>query len=274
MSENKSILTAHPIAAVTAPSLDIPEPQWDVAKFESLIYRNGYDAYIERAFRCPCVDRSSGQALATCQNCLGRGWFFVDKRKTKVVSQSLANLRKNSDIGEINRGTARITTRAIDRLAFMDKIILTELLAWFTEILRPIYIDDELTAYPVYEPLEVSNMYLFIDDTSKLKPISNDLYRIEGNRIVFDESILELIGVTDVNQKQPDISISVRYSYNPVYHVIDVNRELMKVRDKGCTFSDEKLKNMPISALARKAHYIFDQQLFGRELFDNTIIED
>lgn len=271
MSEKKSILTAHPVVAITEPSLDIPAPIWDVAKFESLIYRHGYDAYIERALRCPCVDRSSGQALSTCKNCLGRGWFFVDKRQTKVVSQSMANLRKNSDIGEINRGTARITTRAVDRLAFMDKIILTELIAYYSEILRPVMFNDELVAYPIYEPLEITNMYMYVGDTVKLEPIPADFYAIEGNKIVFSESLAELIDVNDVNQKQPDISVSVRYSYNPVYHVVDVNRELMKVRDKGCTYSDEKLKNMPISALARKAHYIFDAQTFGRELFDNTL---
>ena len=270
--EKKSILTAHPIVATTPPSVELPKPTWDVEKFNSLIYNQGYDAYIERALRCPCVDRSTGQALSTCRNCLGRGWFFVDKRETRVISQSMANLRKNSDIGEINRGTARITTRAVDRLAFMDRIILLDLIAWYSEILRPMLLDDELVAYPIYEPLEVTNMYLYIGDNVKLQPIPSELYEIRGNKIVFDKDLIDAIEVTDVNQKQPDISISVRYSYNPIYHVVDANRELMKVRERKCTFSDDKLKDMPINVLARKAHYIFDAQLFGRELFDNTVI--
>lgn len=272
--EKKSILTAHPVIAQTPPSEGLPKPTWDVSKFNALIYNNGYDAYIERALRCPCVDRSTGQALSTCQNCLGRGWFFVDRRETRVVSQSMANLRRNSDIGEINRGTARITTRAIDRLAFMDRIILLDLMAWYSEILRPILIENELVAYPIYEPLEITNMYLYIGDNVKLEPIPSELYQIQGNRIKFDEALLELVDVTDVNQKQPDISISVRYSYYPVYHVIDANRELMRVRERKCTFSDDKLAEMPINVLARKAHYIFDAQLFGRELFDNSILKE
>lgn len=270
----KSILTAHPIVDTTPPSLSLPQPIWKPELFESLIHNNGYDVYIERALRCPCVDRSSGQALATCKNCLGRGWFFVDKRQTRVVSQSMANLRRNSDIGEINRGTARITSRAVDRLAFMDKIIFLELVAYYTEVLRPVMYEGELVAYPIYEPIEITNAYVFVGDTVKLLPLNESMYKIEGNRVAFDESILDEIEATDVNQKQPDLSISVRYSYHPVYHVIDVNRELMKVKERnGCTFSDEKLKNMPILVLARKSHYIFDQQAFNRELFDNTVME-
>lgn len=117
-------------------------------------------------------------------------------------------------------------------------------------------------------------MYLYIGDSVKLEPIPPELYQINGNQILFDKVLLELSDVTDINQKQPDISISVRYSYNPVYHVIDANRELMKVRERRCTFSDDKLKDMPINVLARKAHYIFDNQLFGRELFDNSLKEE
>lgn len=272
--KKKSILTAHPIVAQTPPSLDLPKPMWDVGKFNSLIHNNGYHAYIERALRCPCVDRSTGQALSTCQNCLGRGWFFVDKRETRVVAQSMTNLRRNSDIGEINRGTARITARAVDRLGFMDKVILLDLVAYYTEVLRPMIYNDKLAAYPIYEPLSITNIYLYIGDNTKLEPIPEELYQIEGNRIVFDNALLELVEVTDVNQKQPDISISVRYSYNPVYHVIDANRELTKVRNRGCTFSDSELTDIPINVLARKAHYIFDAQLFGRELFDNTVTKE
>ena len=47
----------------------------------------------------------------------------------------------------------------------------------------------------------------------------------------------------------------------------------MKVRERKCSPSDDELINMPISALARKAHFIFDRQTFGQELFDNSVIE-
>ena len=69
------------------------------------------------------------------------------------------------------------------------------------------------------------------------------------------------------------LSISIRYSHYPVYHVIDVNRELMKVREaKLCEYNDEKLRQMPINVIARKAHWIFNAQTHGESMFDNSVV--
>lgn len=270
----KSILTNHPVTAQTPPNLDLPKVGWDIDKFESLIYNHGYHAYIEKALRCPCVDKASGQAMSTCRNCLGKGWFFVDKRETKVISQGMNNQPKNTQTGEINRGIARITTRATDRLGFMDRILLLDLEAYHTEILRPRIWgeDNKLIAYPIYEPLDITNIYLFVGDNVPLLPLTPDMYSVEGNRIDFSERLLEIVDVDDINAKQPNISISIRYSYHPVYHVMDVNRELMKVRERGCYYSDDVLRKMPINVQAKKAHYIFDNQTYDDDMFDNTVM--
>lgn len=272
MSNGKSIITAHPITAQTPPSFDLPKPYWDVEKFESLIYNNGYDALLQRALRCPCVDRASGQALSTCKNCMGRGWFFVDTRQTRVVAQSMDNTRRNSQTGEINRGTARITARASDKLGFMDRVILLDLMAYYTEILNPIEYEGELVAYPVYEPLDVTNIYLYAGDDKKLIPLTTNEYEIQGNKIVFNNSILDDVPVEDINQKFPEITVSIRYSYHPTYHIIDSNRELCKVRDRGCSFTDENLRQVPMLYAARKAHYIFDAIKYNNEMFENSVV--
>ena len=273
MSDKKSILTAHAVSAQTPPSLNLPKPYWDVEKFNGLIYNHGYEAYIEKALRCPCVDKATGQAQSTCKNCLGRGWFFVDKRETKIIAQGMDNILRNSNIGQINRGVARITARAVDRLGFMDRIIITELEAYYSEVLRPVLYQEELIAYPIYEPLEVTNIFLYTDDATKLTSLDTTQYKIDGNKIIFDSSLLDLVPVEDVNQKQPELSISIRYTYNPVYHVIDANRELTKVRNKGCTYTDGNLMDIPIYMLAKKAHYIFDSQKFDDDLIDNSEIK-
>ena len=274
--EGKSIVTDKIVSFQTPPASMIPRVGWDVNRFETLIQTQGYDAYIDRALRCPCVDKSSGQALSTCRNCLGRGWIFVDRTETRLIAQHMDSRRQYQDWSEVNRGTASITTRGIDKLGFMDRIILTQLEEYYSEIIRPILFDGEIMAYPVYEPLKIQRMYLFVSDNQKLVPLDESMYTIDKNRIVFNMGIQDLIYVSDMNVttvSEIPISITVRYSHYPVYHVIDVNRELMKVREgKFCEVSDEKLRQMPINVTARKAHFIFDAQKWGEESFDNTVV--
>ena len=272
----KSIITDKPTAFQTPPAAVNPRVGWDVNKFETLIQTQGYDAFIDRALRCPCVDKATGQALSTCKNCLGRGWFFVDRTETRLIAQHMDSKKRYENWSEVNRGTASITTKGIDKLGFMDKIILTQLEEFYSEIIRPIYFQGEIIAYPVYEPLKVTDMFLFSSDNEKLISIKEDEYVIDGNKIVFDLGIQDKISIDDMNVKNKSeipISISIRYSHFPVYHVIDVNRELMKVREsRFCSYNDEKLRQMPINVLARKAHYLFDAQKFGEESFENTVL--
>ena len=272
----KSIITDKTTAYQTPPASMSPHVGWNVNKFETLIQTQGYDAFIDRALRCPCVDKAAGQALSTCKNCLGRGWFFVDRTETRLIAQHMDSKKRYENWSEVNRGTASITTKGIDKLGFMDKIILTQLEEFYSEIIRPIYFQGEIIAYPVYEPLKVTDMFLFSSDNEKLISIKEDEYVIDGNKIVFDLGIQDKISIDDMNVKNKSeipISISIRYSHFPVYHVIDVNRELMKVREsRFCSYNDEKLRQMPINVLARKAHYLFDAQKFGEESFENTVL--
>jgi len=271
--KNKSIVT-NQLPIVTTPKEFVdPQPVWRVGDFNELIDNHGYEAYIDRALRCPCNEKSGGQALSTCQNCSGRGWVFVDRKLTRVVSQGMNNAKRFKDFSEINQGTAKITTRGIDKLGFMDRIILIELEAYYSEVLRPILFGGEIISYPIYEPIEITNIYLFVSDDKPLLPLTNKQYTIKGNRISFDLGIQDLIESRDMAVKDLPISITVRYSYAPVYHVLDANRELMKVRERNESLSDERLTAMPINVTCRKAHYMFDAQKFGVEIFDNTIYE-
>lgn len=274
--KKQSIISDKPISFQTSLETVDPKVGWRVRDFNELISAHGYDALIDRALRCPCVDRATGQALSTCKNCLGRGWFFVDRRETRIVAQHMDNKKRYQDWSETNRGTASITTRGTDKLGFMDRVILTQLEAYYSEIINPILFGEKIIAYPVYEPLFITNIYLFSSDDSKLISIEPDGFQIIGNRIEFDLGIQDLIDINDPNiqnRTEVPISISVRYAHYPVYHVIDANRELMRVREQGCSYPDDKLKDMPISVLARKAHYIFDAQKFGEEGFENSVVK-
>ena len=215
--------------------------------------------------------------MSTCHNCGGRGWFFVDRTSTRLIAQHMDSKKRYEEWSEVNRGTASITTRGIDKLGFMDRIILTQLEEWFSETLHPILWGSDLVAYPIYEPLEISNIFLFSSDTAPLIPLPEDMYTVQGNKIVFAAEIVNLVDIEaldiqDVNQIP--LQITMRYSHYPVYHVIDMNRELMRVREgKLCGAGyDDYLRQMPINVLARKAHYIFDNQKWGQTIYDNTVI--
>lgn len=268
----KSIISDKPIVFQTPPASIQPSVGWDVDRFETLIQTQGYDALIDRAYRCPCADKTSGQALSTCRNCLGRGWFFIDRTETRVIAQHMDSKRQYLEWSEVNRGTASITTKGIDKLGFMDRIILTQLEEYYSEILRPVMYDDQLVAYPVYEPLKIYAMFLFSSDNTKLVPLSTDMYTVDKNAIIFSKELLNMVNPSSFNVTEMPLSITIRYSHYPVYHVIDVNRELMKVRqEKPCGVSDSDLRQMPINVLARKAHFIFDAQRWGNNALDNTI---
>lgn len=272
MDTKKSIITDRVVSHQTPPIPTLFNVGWDVDRFERLIQSQGYDALIERAMRCPCADKTSGQALSTCKNCGGRGWFFIDRTETRLIAQHMDSKKRYENWSEVNYGTASITTRGIDKLGFMDRIILTQLEEYFSEIIRPTLYEGSIIAYPIYEPLVITNMYLFASDTEKLVPVDSSMYTVIGNRIEFNVGIKDLIDVRTLKGNIP-INISMRYSHYPVYHVVDVNRELMKVREgKFCSYDDTQLRQMPINVIARKAHFIFDSQQYGETIYDNSIV--
>lgn len=267
----KGIIHDHPVISQTPHSPAYgPSVGWRPEAFNHLIQSQGYEALIDRALRCPCSEKSTGHALSTCKNCLGRGWLFVNRFETMVVAQRMDNKKHFEQWGEINRGTASITTKGVDKIGFMDRITLTQLEAYYSEVVRPRLLDEELVAYPVYEPLEVHEVYLFVSDNKALKPLKNDEYEVVGNKIRFSKTLLDEVESNDLN-KVEEISITIRYTHHPVYHVIDSNRELMRVRrSKACSYNKQELTDMPINVLARKAHFIFDSQKHGMELIENS----
>lgn len=265
---SKSIITDRNPVAITPPNRMNPAVGWRVDDFNQLIYRHGYDSYIDKSLRCPCVTESTGQAQSTCQNCMGRGWIFVDRKKTRIISQSMNNNKKFLEWSEVNRGTAKMTLRGVDKVGFMDRIILLDLVARRTEMLYTLSFNDEIIAYPIYEPIEILNIFQFISDSEKLKPLTSEDYTIDGNKIIFNQTILDNVESENLNEVGK-CAITILYTYHPVYHVIEQNRELMKGRKIGT----EDFSDMPINVLTKKAHYIFDSQKLGENQLDNTIYE-
>lgn len=253
-----------PIVSKTSAESTEFQVRFQPQRFNSLIFDKGYEVFIDKAMRCPCIVKGTGQAKLDCNNCLGTGWIFINRYETRVAMQQLNANIKYENWSQTTTGMAKITSRAIDKISFMDRIILREVEGFFNEV---IYIRDyggKKVGFTIYEILEIESIFLFSDSKKKLIPLELEKdYTFDGFKIVFNNKYNSV----------DDMTISVRYRHCLTYHLIDMNRDIMKVRQKDCSLPTESLENMPISGIARKSHYIFDNIKYDEtlRLIENTV---
>lgn len=234
-------------------------------RFNELIFDKGYDVWIDKALRCPCSVENAGNPLPDCDNCLGMGWFYIDRTETRVTVQGMKADVRYENWSRDTTGMARITSRAIDKLCFMDKIILQDVEGYYNEIIRTKTKDDKTFCYTMYEIVEIESIYLFETQKTKLRRL------IKDTDYTIDPDIETKIILSSEFNASPQLTLTIRYRHLQTYHVIDMNRDIVKVRSKGCKMPDENLKEMPISGMIRKAHYLFDNRRFDE---DNRLLEN
>ncbi len=237
---------------------------FETQRFDSLVFDKGYNVYIDRAFRCPCAVKATGQALLDCDNCLGVGWVYTNRIETKLVLQTIKADVKYENWSKTTRGMARVTSRAIDKLSFMDRIILRDVEGYYNEILRSQRNGSKLNFYTNYGILEIENILIFVNSTTRLR------YLTFGTDYNLDPTCnTRIILSTEFDTITAEVVATIRYRHQQTFHIIDMNRDITKVRERDC--SSEQLEQMPIYGIARKAHYLFDNARFGtQEPLDNT----
>jgi hypothetical protein len=257
-AHRKAIITTTPIVEGRE------QAQMDVAEFNALIQDKGYKCIIERALQCPCLEPATGNASADCLNCGGTGWFFVDKTDTVLKCTNMNNRNKYEAWNPINLGIVNISCRGIDRLGFMDKVTVTELEMWFTQVLKFRKTDTKVFVFTTYNPLFISHAYAFLDTANPLSPIDESLYTIYDNRIEFDFATFSSVNYD---------TVTIKYTFNPVYHIIDVNRDMIKQKTiEPCGTVDGSKVMFPLSCVGRLAQYVFEKvSLNNNSLYDNTV---
>lgn len=239
----------------------VPQVRFDKGLFDSAIADHGYDILIEKAMRCPCEGKSSNSALISCLNCGGSGWIWINPIITKGILTSMNRTTRYREWSEEKLGTVSVTTRDIDPLSFYDRITVQDGKSVYSQLLYPQEYSGVLYSYCVYRVLGIEQMFLFRSDGEQLMPIDSELYSLEDNRIVFDNSL---------KRYGKDLTFSVRYKHRPEYYIIDLMRETMAVS----IFDDsnkEKVTNMPVHGVARRAHNIMNpDSIKGNRLFDNS----
>ena len=259
------------VIATTPADVGSPATYFDRKKFDDLIYDKGYVAYIDRAVQCPCRVLATGQALSDCQNCGGVGWFYIDRVSTVLGCTSMANRNKYEVWTVSNAGTVSVTSRPEDKLGWMDRITLLELESWFSQAIHLKQLEDlSYFTFLTYSPTNVFDVFVFKGSTTPLGYLTPDKYTISDNKILIPLATITGLGTSGIT----DFSISIRYTHNPSYYIIDINRDLIKQRVDKC-FVQPSLEvnktNLPLNAIGRRAHFVLDAANFaGNNLIDNT----
>jgi len=254
------------VIQTTAPESVEHQVRFEPKRFDSLIFDKGYDVFIDKAYKCPCAVKGAGQALPDCDNCLGIGWLFANRTETRIAIQSIQADVKYENWTRTTAGTARVTARAVDKLAFMDRIILQDVEGYYNEILRSKKIGGVVCFFTNYDILQIEDIMIFEGSNTPLR------YLAEGTDYSIDPNVSTKIILGSAFQLATDeIVATVRYRHLQTYHILDMNRDIVKVREKNCEKPEEQLREMPIAGIARKAHYLFDNLKYKEavELIEN-----
>ena len=251
----------------TTGSSPLPRVDFDQKMFTDLIQQKGKEVIIEKAHICPCKSPSTN-AQSNCQNCGGTGWIFVNPTTTRMVMQNINLVNDFAPWSEENRGFVNISFDACEELSYLDKITDVNGRAIFSQVLFfKEATDTTIFTYTTYPIKEIKYVGLF-------KGVSVPLQKLVLNvDYTFQNNVITLINQTLIqNGNVEDTNITVRYKHSPVFHLVEMKRETMETFE--FINGSERLKHMPLSAIARRAHYIPNiENLTGNRLLNNNYTE-
>lgn len=238
--------------------IGIPRIDFLMPDFSALVEQKGLDVVWERAVPCPCSSRQVN--LSSCHNCQGTGWIFINPTQIKAIVSSINKDTKYKEWSQELLGTISLTVRPEIQLNFMDKITLLESHSLQCEVRLvkkrengSYYIN---TIYPIESVIEV---FKFISPSKPLQRIDVKDYVIENNFLIFKNDCVE-----------ENDSLTITYRHNIMYNVLDLPHEVRNSINLD-SLSREKVVNLPVSAIARRAHNVIDaNSINGAEVFDNS----
>lgn len=135
----------------SAPPNSIGQPRVDFIKpaFDSLIWDKGYKIIVYDAIECPCKSGNTTN-LSNCSNCLGLGWVFINPLETIGIITAINKDTQYKYWSPEFKGTVAVTLRDIERLSFMDKIILKNEVSILSEV-RSVRSEEITIPQPEYK---------------------------------------------------------------------------------------------------------------------------
>jgi hypothetical protein len=256
-----------------------PRVDFNKDRFETIIDQKGYIVYLENAFECPCrtiENDGDYSALSNCVNCGGLGYFYVNKRETKMILSAINLETKYKEWSQEKLGTAKVTALDKDDISFMDRITLKDARSIHKEILEPLYDYDENPFYKsTYDITNIKQVFRYRGpDLDLVRHGDGTEYNpnftvINGNEIYFNANIPSTI--KNANEPYP-FKIAIFYEHLPQFYIIDLMRELMttRVTDEDSQGKIEP-KDLPVNAVARRSHFL--NEGFYQGIVDNSWLQ-
>lgn len=261
---------------------NVLQPIFSQNEFDKAIESKGYDVFIEKGMRCPCYIKNSAAANPMCLNCGGTGWFFFGKKSTVAVIQSMNRRTKFLNWSETDRGTIQVTVKGIDRVAFMDRVTVLEVESIFSQASLVFKTNlDKYVSFLIYSPTEIDSCFIYDSFDQPLLYLRKDVnFSVVEDRLEFNDTIIQYL------DSEQEAQITVRYFHHPTFHIIDINREIVKTFSYDDRFDEDKelpvlnqeqinpafvKQLMPVNSVARKVHFMLDSpNASGESLYDNT----
>lgn len=240
--------------------------------FNAGVWNKGTEVYVEKAMRCPCKP-AGDQPLSSCLNCGGMGWFFIQKRTSKMLIQGASVKWQFKEWSEETASMVSVTALERDFLAVMDRLTIRNDSSFFTQTIH-MYFNrslNQMIGRTFYQPILIKEAFLFISPKVPLKRLVLDVdYTFDGN-------VIQLGSQYNSND---DLTITLRYTHNPQFHILNMTREFMAQLQTSFTTGDLVNDKFPNHAMAQRAHYCFDQLNYfdnsgdSLELIDNSYLPD
>lgn len=263
MSDNVNGLQPTTSNNANTPRADLVQDE-----FDTLVYQKGRPVLFEKALQCPCKSESTNQQ-SNCKNCGGSGWLFVNPTETRMLVQQMGAVNNIKAWSEETIGTVAITSRSFEYLTYMDRISLLDSFTVYNEVKVFKQSTSDPTKYfcfPTYSMLKLLYAGLFISTEDALVTLAPEDFTLDKNTIKINASILDTYTIPT------DFSITLKYTHPPTFHILDMKRETME----SFVFSGgvEKNQRFPVSAIARKTHYLLDREnLTKTRILNNDYIE-
>ena len=216
--------------------------RFNIDDFNQAVLAHGYDVRVDRVIPCACRTEQ-GNFQAECVSCLGTGRYVYDTKEIRCLVQSMNVAPDVMQWTLKNQGMASFTTRAVDRLRYLDRVFLLHGENFHGETV----VADDMGVFCLRYPVkDMCSAFLF---TAVGQRLTDVLSRVEKTD---NADTWTLTGAGNANAK-----LTVLYSYMPTFDIVDMRREVISL-DTLNNNKDRFRANFPTASMGVRSHLVSD----------------